>query len=291
MSLRIVNKLWAVIFIIIILWVYFLFISPNIFNKSTIVIPDVIGLSEKNAVEVLEEGNINYQITYIQSSNEKVLKTIPYSGVNIKKDYVIDLYIGKVFPKSYSSFLGLVYEDVKADIELLCNDYGIVLELKYVEDNNFISGVIIAESFMDGYIMKSGDVLTLTISKNNSYFVMPNLVGLSIYDALDILKEYNIKPIINYYASPIDKDIVLFQSIVKDSIVKKGNLYEITLYVSKGIEIFVNVCELEEMLVFLGYDVKRKYINSNEEENILVAFEVKKLYDSNELLFTLIITE
>ena len=67
MSLRIVNKLWVVIFIIIILWVYFLFISPNIFNKSTIVIPDVIGLSEKNAVEVLEEGNINYQITYIQS--------------------------------------------------------------------------------------------------------------------------------------------------------------------------------------------------------------------------------
>ena len=248
-------------------------------------------MNEEEAVDKLKKSNIDYQITYIQNSSESVLKTIPYAGVNIKKNFIIDLYIGKIFPNSYHSYLGLLYDDVKEEIERICNDNAIKLEIKYVEDNSLISGVIINESFVDGYIMKKGDILTLTISNNNSYFVMPNLVGLNIYDALAILKEYDIKAIVNYYSSPIENDIVLFQSIVKDSVIKKGNLYEVTLYVSKGMDVFADVSKLEEMLVFLGYNVDKKYINSNEEDNILVAFEVKKLYDSNELLFTLFITK
>ena len=209
--MRIINKLWIGVFIIIVLWIYFLFISPLIFNSGVVVVPDLVGMNEEEAVDKLKKSNIDYQITYIQNSSESVLKTIPYAGVNIKKNFIIDLYIGKIFPNSYHSYLGLLYDDVKEEIERICNDNAIKLEIKYVEDNSLISGVIINESFVDGYIMKKGDILTLTISNNNSYFVMPNLVGLNIYDALAILKEYDIKAIVNYYSSPIENDIVLIE--------------------------------------------------------------------------------
>lgn len=235
MFLRIVNKFWIVIFIVIIGWIYYIFLSPYIINKKEVVIPDVVGLSEKDGIKKLDDNNIKYKIIYIQDSQEFVLKTIPYAGVNIKNNCVIDVYIGHVFPRSYKSYLGLVYDDVRNEIELLCNDYGLELIIEYKEDDSLVSGVIIDESIKDGSIIESGDTLVLTISKSNSFFVMPNLVGLDIYDALKILEEYKIKAIVNYYVSPIGYDIVIFQSISKDSIIKKGNQYEVTLYVSKGI--------------------------------------------------------
>ena len=233
--MRIVNKFWIVIFVIIIGWIYYIFISPYILYKKEIVVPDVVGVSEEQVRKVLDENGIKYNITYVQDSKEVVLKTIPYAGVNIKTNSVIDVYVGCIFPRSYKGYLGLVYDDVRGEIDVLCNDYGINLVIEYVDDDSLISGVIVGESIREGSIIESGATLILTISKNNSFFVMPNLVGLDIYDALKILDEYNIKAIINYYSSPISDDVVLFQSISKDSIIKKGNQYEITLYVSKGI--------------------------------------------------------
>ena len=233
--MRIVNKFWIVIFVIIIGWIYYLFISPYILYKKEIVVPDVVGVSEVEVRKVLDENGIKYNITYVQDSKEVVLKTIPYAGVNIKTNSFIDVYVGCIFPRSYKGYLGLVYDDVRGEIDVLCNDYGINLVIEYVDDDSLISGVIVGESIREGSIIESGDTLVLTISKNNSFFVMPNLVGLDIYEALKILDEYNIRAIINYYSSPISDDVVLFQSISKDSIIKKGNQYEITLYVSKGI--------------------------------------------------------
>lgn len=233
--MKIVNKFWIIIFVIIIGWIYYIFISPYILYKKEIVVPDVVGLSEEDVIKTLDDSDIKYKIIYIQDDNNLVLKTIPYAGVDIKKNYVIDVYIGHVFPKSYKSYLGLLYDDVRGEIEVLCNDYGLNLIIEYVDDDSLISGVIIGESIKDGSIINNGDTLVLTISKNESFFVMPNLVGLNIYDALKVLDEYNIKTVINYYVSPIDYDTVLYQSISEDSIIKKGNQYEITLYVSRGL--------------------------------------------------------
>lgn len=288
-----INKLWYVFFAIIVAWSYYIFISPRIFNSTTVEVPDVIGLSEMESRRVLEGLQIQYQITYTQSTEECTLKTIPYAGVKVKKKHTISVYIGKIIPESYQSFLGQVYENVIQDIERLCNDYGLQLKLEYEKNDSHVSGIIIRESITPGTLLKNGEILTLTISANEAYFLMPNLVGLSIYDALSILEEYQVKAKINYYTAPMDEDIVLYQSIAKDSIIKKGNPYEIDLYVSKGMATVnsqIDPYQLEEMLVSLGYQVEKMYMNSNEEKDKLVAFEVQKLYD-NTMKYILWITK
>ena len=54
--MKLILRLWLVTFGIIILWIYFLFISPKIFNNRIIEIPDVVNLSEADAVEILKIG-------------------------------------------------------------------------------------------------------------------------------------------------------------------------------------------------------------------------------------------
>lgn len=291
-TMKFINGLWIIIFLFISVWIYYIFISPVLFYSNTILVPDVVGLNEEDAVRKLEDLDIGFKITYVEDESENVIKTLPYSGVSIKRDYIIDLFIGKKMPSRYPGFIGRIYDECILDIERICNDSNINIVILYEERNDVISGIIVKESINEGERLDQHNELILTISKNQDYFLMPNLVGMNINEAIKILKEYNISPIINYYSSPIDYDLVLYQSILKDSIVKKGNKYEVTLYVSKGMSIEnVNVSEMEEMLVFLGYDVVIKYVKSNEESNKFVAFEVEKLYHRDVIRFILIVTE
>lgn len=288
-----IFRLWYLILLIVVLWCYFLWISPRIFSSETVLMPDVIGFSEEQTVQLLKDRHLKYQITYMQNDEEVTLKTVPSAEIKIKKDDVIQLYIGKVFPATYHSYLGQKYEDVEQAIEQLCEEHGIRLQLLYEQKDDVIGGLIVEESLSDGDILREKDFLTLTISVNDSYFSMPNLVGMNILEALRVLESYQIEAKINYYSAPMPEDTVLFQSIAKDTIIRKNNPYQMTLYVSKGLNLSTvsDPYELEELLVFLGYEVEVFPVISNEIPNKLVAFQVQKLYDNNKLKYILWITE
>lgn len=287
-----ILRLWLVIFAIIILWVYFLFISPKIFSKEILVVPNVVSLSEKEAIDTLEKAHIDYQITYVENLSEEVLKTLPYAGTEIKSDYKVMVYIGKVLPKSYHSFLGQVYEDVEEDIQKLCNEFDLKLNIEFEEDETKMSGIIIKESLIDGTILNQGGELCLTISKNNDTFLMPRLIGLTIDEALNMIKDYPMKVNINYYATPIEEDIVLFQSTSENTMIDKKNQSVLELYVSKGLakSSSVDVDFLVDMIENLEYELEINYIDSNESFNKLIAFKIQKLYDINVTKYILWVT-
>lgn len=194
-------------------------------------------MNDKDAIIKLEKLDLDYQIILVEGEENKIVKTIPYGGTNIKKNTCVDVYVGTKLNEVYSGFLGLEYDKVCDEINDICKRHNINLVVEYEQCLDFINGVIIYESIPIGTTLEDCSELKIKVSKNDEYFLMPNLVGLSIYEALDILNEYNIKPIINYLSSPVDIDVVLFQSIVKDQIVKKGNIYEMTLYVSNGLSL------------------------------------------------------
>lgn len=102
--MKLIMRLWLIIFGIIILWIYFIFISPRIFNHRILTIPDVVNQTEQEAMDTLKKNKVKFQITYVESDEEKVLKTIPYAGTNIKADFIISLYIGRIMPVTYRSF-------------------------------------------------------------------------------------------------------------------------------------------------------------------------------------------
>lgn len=285
-------KLWFVILTIVLLWIYFIFLSPRIFRQQILVVPDVIHLPASEAEKRLKEEHIQYQITYIESTQEEALKTIPFAGTSIKSNYVIDLYVGMRMPKAYHSYLGQNYENVKEEIEKMCLEHHIKLEIDY-EKSNQMSGIIIKESLTDGSILNDQTELKLTLAYNEETFLMPNLIGMNIEDALALMHEYQFSVHINYYISPIEEDIVLFQSTAPSTLVRKQNKSILELYVSKGMlqNTTINVDECIEIMYMLDYDVELHYVDSNEIENKLVAFKCQKLYDINRVKYILWITK
>ena len=286
-------RIWLAILAIILIWIYFLFISPKIFNNSIVTIPNVVDMTEEQAITELNNYKINYQITYVENDEEVALKTVPFAGTNIKSDYIIDLYIGRIMPTSYKSYLGRLYDDVEEEIELMCNNYGLSLRIEYEENNNVISGVIIRESLVDGSILNRGDELCLTLSANHSTYMMPNLVGLTIDEALKLIEEYQIKVNLTYIPTPVDEDIIIFQSTPANTLIQKNNPYVLDLYISKGVPstASVDVDLFMEVIQNLGYELEVNYVNSNDLENKLVAFKVQKLYDNNIVKYILWITK
>lgn len=288
-----ILRLWLIVFAIIILWIYFLFISPQLFGKKTLMVPELVHLTEEQAIETLEQEHISYQITYIENSTDEVLKTIPYAGTEIKENYTITVYIGKIMPQTYHSYLGQVYEDVAEEIDKMCHDTKIRLKVEYEETSTRISGLIIRESLMDGTILDQGLELCLTISKNTDTFLMPRLVGMKIDEALELIKEYPIKVHINYMATPIEEDIVLFQSTTENTIIDKKNQSFLELYVSKGLSTTssVDVDCFTQMIENLGYELEVNWVHSNESFNKLIAFKVQKLYDIGMTKYILWVTK
>ena len=286
-------RLWLVIFGIFIIWIYFLFISPKIFHNTILTIPDVVDMKEDDAIAELEKHKIKYQITYVENEKNLALKTIPYAGTSIKADYVISLYVGKVMPVAYRSYLGRIYEDVIEEINVMCNSYGLKLKIEYEEVDSGVSGLIIKESLVDGSILNQGDELCLTLSSNHSSYMMPNIVGMSVTEALEWINKYQLKVSFTYMQTPVEEDIIIFQSTPANTLVHKNNTYTLDLYVSKGIQTttVVDVDFFIEVIENLGYELELNYIKSNEIENKLVAFEVQKLYDSNIVKYILWITK
>ncbi|MBD5390479.1 PASTA domain-containing protein [bacterium] len=288
-----VLRLWLVILGIVIIWIYFLFISPKIFHNQILTIPDVVNMNEDEAIAELDKHKIKYQITYVENEKNYALKTIPYAGTKIKADYVISLYVGKIMPVAYRSYLGRLYDEVSEEIDAMCNHTGIKLKIEYEEVDSLVSGLIIKESLVDGSAIHQGDELCLTLSSNHLSYMMPNFIGMTIDEALQWINEYHLKVNLTYIQTPVEEDIIIYQSTPANTLIHKNNMYSLDLYVSKGIQktTVVDVDFFIEVLANLGYEIDINYVNSNEIENKLVAFEVQKLYDSNVVKYILWITK
>ena len=228
-------RLWIVIFVIICIWIYFLFISPKIFNNKILVVPNIIEMSEEEGIETLKMSKIKYKIIYLENQDNIVLRTMPYPNTKIKGNYEIEVFIGKVMPASYKSYIGQVYEDVKEKINIMCNNNGIKLKIKYEQNNNVLDGVIINESINNGDYLEGIEELVITISSNNTKLLMPNFVGKHINEVVEFANKNNLLVIFIYLETPILEDIILHKSIKENTVRDKNSNYKIEIYVSKGI--------------------------------------------------------
>lgn len=233
--MRKVLWLWTVTFVIILLWLYFLFISPKIFNNKILVVPEIINLNEEEGLKVLKDNNIKYNIVYLENEENIILKTNPYPNTKIKSNFEIDVYVGKIMPASFKSYVGQVYDDVKDKINIMCNNNGINLKVRYEENDNVLDGVIINESLSNGESLEGVNELIITISSNNTKLLMPDFVGKHINDVIEFVNKNNLMVIFIYLETPILEDIIVHQSISKNTIIDKNSNYKIEIYVSKGI--------------------------------------------------------
>ncbi len=265
--------LWIIIMIIGLFWVYYLFLANKFFPKKELIVPDVVGLTEPQMEEVLNENKVKYNIFYVDGEQAIVQKTFPKAGSKIYETYYIDVYVYNKMPKYYEDFTGLLFDDEIKNIENFCKNYDLLYKVVYVVDNSYPQGQIIWQSLTSDDVIKSGDELVFKVVINDDYIQMPNLAGMNIIDAMKLLDKFQLNYNVIYYYAPIQEDTVVFQSVLEGTLIKKGNAYSFDIYVSKGMPSDVSTISLVEfvdILQQLNYEYEVIYVDSTlKGDNII----------------------
>lgn len=137
-------------------------------NTKTIEIPDVSNKSVSDATRELEKLGlkVNAKDKEIYSDEieaDKVIKTDPRAGKNVKSGTKITLYIS-IGSEGFEveNYVGKKFEDVKADLE----GKGITVKSEdeeYSDQDNIEDGVILKQNIEVGQKIKKGDEIIFTI--------------------------------------------------------------------------------------------------------------------------------
>ena len=137
-------------------------------NTKTVEIPDVSNKSISDATKELEKLGlkVNAKDKEIYSDEieaDKVIKTDPRTGKNVKTGTKITLYIS-IGSEGFEAenYVGKKFEEVKAELE----GKGITVkteEEEYSDQDNIEDGVILKQSVEVGTKIKKGDEITFTV--------------------------------------------------------------------------------------------------------------------------------
>lgn len=234
---KIIAGIVAGVVVILGLIFYFVFLSPGKTDAS--VMPDLVGMSQKEAKTLLEDYGvtINEDMVYKELSDTYkkglITKTDPKKGSSIKKGDVVTITVSKGKYIVLDNYVGMSYEDAK---DVLENQYGFTVDEKY-EVSDEEAGTVIGQSLDEGYKQDPTDKsrsITLTVSKG-SYVILENYVGMKYEEAESKLKALGFNVTKREQSSDEDSGTVIDQNLASgykvDPSEKNRN---ITLTVSTG---------------------------------------------------------
>ena len=147
---------------------------------------------------------------------DHVIRTDPAAGEEIKDGQTVILYIS-MGPEMKDAKVPSVVNQSLETAKTILNMQGVKIDIQVKEENNDtvpVDGIIRTEPAA-GELMKTGDTVTIYISLGPKTAKMPNLLGKSLKDALELL-EYagftNVKYDV-YVENEAPKDQVLYQSV------------------------------------------------------------------------------
>lgn len=286
--MKLIKRLWIIISVIFLFWIYFFFIHPQIFKPNVVTVPSLISYSEAEAINILKENNLSYIITYVDGSDDVVIATNPKSGIRVYEGCQIELIIEKHITPNYPSFIGLLFDSNKTLIDDFCNENGITYSIEYIDSDKYPNNTIIWQSKTTDELVMIGDELILRVCRDASYFKMPNLVGLDIDSAVEILNKYNFNITIIYYETPMLDNIVIAQEIEADYLLKKNITHNLRLYVSRNISDLetINILDFCNILTALDYNYDIIYVESLIEDRI-----VSIIYDEEQLKYLIYVSK
>ena len=196
----ILTILFAVILAGVVATAAFYFGVTNLFgskSKADIEVPDLLGVNIEEARDILEDLNLEIEITDARINPdfdpEYIIDQDPVAGTKVKEGYTVKVVInsGETLVE-VSNYIGLDYEYVVSIIE----DSGLVLgptEYEEVEDDRV--GEIIKQDLRAGTRVEKNSIISFVVGKEVEIetTTVPQLVGESIDDAESILKSSNLK--------------------------------------------------------------------------------------------------
>ena len=206
---------------------------------EVITMQNLAGETQNRATDVLNGLNLNLQFEILEEYDDtveagSVIRTDPAEGTELTAGQRITLWISKGEEIKTIQMPNL-REGAKDVATNILNNQKLKLDIRYEEvfDDQVVAGYVVRTSPGKGEELKTGQVVTLYISKGPEMELMPNVVGMSVETAVEVLKGAGFNtPIIDRVESEEKKDIVINQSHEKNVEIPINT--QITIEISKG---------------------------------------------------------
>ncbi len=167
---------------------------PTLTKQKEIIIPDITGLTEEEAIKKLQEEGFQIadEIETVSSSEieeGKVVKTNPVIGSKRTQGTQVKLYISEGEKKiTIENYIGQDYTYVQG---LLEGKLQVIIEKKDTEDEKAEANKVIGQSVEAGTKLSEGDYITLYIPNIDKY---PDFTdgSYTVDEVKNYLKEYNV---------------------------------------------------------------------------------------------------
>ena len=239
---RLILSIIVMIFIFSIVAEYLVMPVYTRQNQNKVMM-DVINRNLKDAIKLLKSENYRYEVSDTLYTNKFSLGTIidqyPKPNTRVKSGRTVRLKIAH--PEKSVAIPNLIGQS-RRSAELELNQMGLLIDTVYTEYNpEYPNGTIAWQYPKAGDRRKKGMGIQITVSKGMppNFFQVPNLIGLSINQAKDLIFKSRLKVgKISYHQ---DQDLVPYT--VLDQSIKDGTVLD----VSATINLVVSVLDMQDI--------------------------------------------
>ena len=218
-------------------------------NQNRIMV-DVKNRNLDDALKILKSENYRYEVSDTLYTNKFELGTIvdqyPKPNTRVKSGRTVRLKIAQ--PEKSVAIPNLIGQS-RRSAELELNQMGLLIDTVYTEYNpEYPNGTIAWQYPKAGDRRKKGMGIQITVSKGMppNFFQVPNLIGLSINQAKDLIFKSRLKVgKISYHQ---DQDLVPYT--VLDQSIKNGTVLDVTA----TINLVVSVLDIQDIFNSLNND-------------------------------------
>ena len=240
--IRIVISIFGMIFIFSIIAEYLVMPVYTRQNQNRVMI-DIKNRSLDDAIKVLKSENYRYEVSDTLYTNKFQLGTIvdqyPQPNTRVKSGRTVRLKISQ--PEKSVAIPNLIGQS-RRSAELELNHMGLLIDTVYTEYNpEYPNGTIAWQYPKAGDRRKKGMGIQITVINGMppNFFQVPNLIGLSINQAKDLIFKSRLKVgKISYHQ---DQDLVPYT--VLDQSIKNGTVLD----ASATINLVVSVLDLQDI--------------------------------------------
>ena len=239
---RLILSIIVMIFIFSIVAEYLVMPVYTRQNQNKVMM-DVINRNLDDAIKLLKSENYRYEVSDTLYTNKFSLGTIidqyPKPNTRVKSGRTVRLKIAH--PEKSVAIPNLIGQS-RRSAELELNQMGLLIDTVYTEYNpEYPNGTIAWQYPKAGDRRKKGMGIQITVSKGMppNFFQVPNLIGLSINQAKDLIFKSRLKVgKISYHQ---DQDLVPYT--VLDQSIKDGTVLD----VSATINLVVSVLDMQDI--------------------------------------------
>ena len=239
---RLILSIIVMIFIFSIIAEYLVMPVYTRQNQNKVMM-DVINRNLNDAIKLLKSENYRYEVSDTLYTNKFSLGTIidqyPKPNTRVKSGRTVRLKIAH--PEKSVAIPNLIGQS-RRSAELELNQMGLLIDTVYTEYNpEYPNGTIAWQYPKAGDRRKKGMGIQITVSKGMppNFFQVPNLIGLSINQAKDLIFKSRLKVgKISYHQ---DQDLVPYT--VLDQSIKDGTVLD----VSATINLVVSVLDMQDI--------------------------------------------